>query len=157
LVHARLFLKGRLDVTAIGADRSPACTSEGDVRWWTIIIRGTGRLYSSSIPITISSTWAGDIVVKEHWGSSGFANTDLDFQLKQRGMVKVIVIGLLADTCIACTSRFAMERGYHVTLVKDATAAFSQDMMRAAHELNGPTFAHAIVTTAELVAALPQT
>jgi hypothetical protein len=28
-------------------------------------------------------------------------------------------------------------------------------MMHAAHELNGPTFAHAIVTTAELVAALP--
>jgi hypothetical protein len=27
-------------------------------------------------------------------------------------------------------------------------------MMRAAHELNGPTFAHTILTTAELVAAL---
>ena len=97
----------------------------------------------------------GDIIVKEHWGSSGFANTDLDFQLKQQGIVKVIVIGLLANTCIECTSRFATELGYHVTLVKDATAAFSQDMMRAAHELNGPTFAHAILTTAELVAALP--
>jgi len=29
-------------------------------------------------------------------------------------------------------------------------------MMHAAHELNGPTFAHAIVTTDELLAALPQ-
>ena len=28
--------------------------------------------------------------------------------------------------------------------------------MYAAHELNGPTFAHAILTTAELVAALPR-
>jgi len=27
---------------------------------------------------------AGDIVVGEHWGSSGFANTDLDLQLKQQ-------------------------------------------------------------------------
>ena len=97
----------------------------------------------------------GDIIVKEHWGSSGFANTDLDFRLKQQGIVKVIVIGLLANTCIECTSRFATELGYHVTLVKDATAAFSQEMMHAAHELNGPTFAHAILTTAELVAALP--
>jgi len=67
----------------------------------------------------------------------------------------VIVIGLLANTCIESTSRFAMELGYHVTLVKDATAAFTKEMMRAAHELNGPTFAHAILTTAELVAALP--
>jgi len=41
-----------------------------------------------------------------------------------------------------------------VTLVKDATAAFSKDRMRAAHELNGPNFAHAIVTTDELLAAL---
>jgi nicotinamidase-related amidase len=39
----------------------------------------------------------------------------------------------------------------HVTLVRDATAAFTREMMHAAHELNGPTFAHAIVTTAELV------
>jgi nicotinamidase-related amidase len=67
----------------------------------------------------------------------------------------VIVIGLLANTCIESTSRFAVELGYHVTLVKDATAAFSRDRMHAAHELNGPTFAHAILTTAELVAALP--
>jgi hypothetical protein len=29
-------------------------------------------------------------------------------------------------------------------------------MMHVAHELNGPTFAHAILSTAELVAALPQ-
>lgn len=97
----------------------------------------------------------GDIIIKEHWGSSGFANTDLDFRLKQQGIVKVIVIGLLANTCIECTGRFATELGYHVTLVKDATAAFSRDMMRAAHELNGPTFAHAILTTAELIGALP--
>jgi nicotinamidase-related amidase len=98
----------------------------------------------------------GDIVVKEHWGSSGFANTDLDFRLKQRGISRVIVIGMLANTCIECTSRFATELGYHVTLVKDATAAFTEEMMYAAHELNGPTFAHVILTTAELVAALPR-
>ncbi len=42
-----------------------------------------------------------------------------------------------------------------VTLVNDATAAFKQGRMRAAHEVNGPTFAHAIVTTDELLAALP--
>jgi nicotinamidase-related amidase len=95
-----------------------------------------------------------DIIIKEHWAQSGFANTDLDFFLKQKGLTHVILIGLLANTCIECTSRFAMELGYHVTLVRDATAAFSKEMMRAAHELNGPTFAHGILTTAQLVAAL---
>ena len=53
------------------------------------------------------------------------------------------------------TARYAQELGYHVTLVRDATAAFSHEMMHAAHELNGPTFAHAILKTSELIAALP--
>jgi nicotinamidase-related amidase len=35
-------------------------------------------------------------------------------------------IGLLANTCVESTGCFAMELGYHVTLVKDATAAFSK-------------------------------
>ncbi|MBB5511034.1 isochorismatase family cysteine hydrolase [Paraburkholderia atlantica] len=98
----------------------------------------------------------GDIVALEHWGSSGFANTDLDFQLKQHGITHVIVVGLLANTCIEATARYAMELGYHVTLVRDATAAFKPEMMHAAHELNGPTYAHSIVNTRELIEALPK-
>ncbi|MGW5280374.1 isochorismatase family cysteine hydrolase [Streptomyces collinus] len=96
----------------------------------------------------------GEVVVQEHWGSSGFANTDLDMQLKQHGITHVIAGGVLANTCVEATARFAMELGYHVTLVTDATAALSPDMMRAAHELNGPTYAQAIVTTDQLLAAL---
>jgi len=96
----------------------------------------------------------GDVVVQEHWGSSGFANTDLDFRLKQKGVTHVIIVGLLANTCIEATARYASELGYHVTLVRDATAALRHDMMHAAHALNGPTFAHAILTTDELIAAI---
>jgi nicotinamidase-related amidase len=40
----------------------------------------------------------GDIIIKEHRAQNGIANTDLDFQLKQRGIGRVIVIGLLANT-----------------------------------------------------------
>jgi nicotinamidase-related amidase len=98
---------------------------------------------------------AGDIVVKEHWAQSGFANTDLDFHLKQHGITHVVAVGMLANSCIESTGRFAMELGYHVTLIRDATAAFSHEYMHAAHDLNGPTFAHAILSTPELLAALP--
>jgi len=66
----------------------------------------------------------------------------------------VIIIGMIANTCIEATGRFAAELGYHVTLVKDATAAFSNEAMHAAHEINGPTFAHSILTTEQLVAQL---
>lgn len=96
----------------------------------------------------------GDTVVQEHWGASGFANTDLDMRLKQKGISHVIIAGLLANTCIEATARYATELGYHVTLLRDATAAMQHDMMHAAHELNGPTFAHAIVTTDEFIASL---
>jgi nicotinamidase-related amidase len=67
----------------------------------------------------------------------------------------VIIVGLLANTCTETTARYAQELGYHVTLVRDATAAVSKEMMHAAHELNGPTYAHAILNTSELIAALP--
>lgn len=95
-----------------------------------------------------------DLIAKEHFGSSGFANTDLDFLLKQHRIRRVIVIGLLANTCIETTAKFSVELGYHTTLVKDATAAISPECMHAAHELNGPTYAHEIITTAELLVAI---
>lgn len=96
----------------------------------------------------------GDVVIKEHWAQSGFANTDLDLQLKQHGIQKIILVGLIANSCIESTGRFGMELGYHVTLVKDATAAFSAEGMKAA-ETNAPMYAHAILTTKELLEQLP--
>jgi nicotinamidase-related amidase len=98
----------------------------------------------------------GDVIIKEHWAQSGFAHTDLDMQLKQHGIQKLILVGLIANSCIESTGRFGMELGYHVTLVTDATAAFSPEGMVAA-ATNAPMYAHAILTTQELLAQLPTT
>src|SRR5215470_15631873 len=96
----------------------------------------------------------GDIVATEHWASSGFPNTDLDHQLKRHGKEKLILIGLLANTCLEATARIGMELGYHVTLVRDATSARSHEALHAAMNIDGPTYAHEILTTAEVVAAM---
>ena len=107
-------------------------------------------------------TWGGEfrsefqprldeIVVAEHWCSSGFANTDLDLQLKKHGIHQLIVIGLIAHTCIEATVRFAAELGYEVTVVKDATADYSDEAMHAALDINIPNYASAIVSTTEVV------
>lgn len=96
----------------------------------------------------------GDVVVHEHWAQSGFANTDLDAQLKQHGIEKIILVGLVANSCIESTGRFGMELGYHVTLVTDGTAAFSPEGMQAA-ATNAPMFAHAILSTTELLNQFP--
>ena len=90
----------------------------------------------------------------EHWCSSGFANTDLDLQLKNHGIHKLIVIGLIAHTCVEATVRYAAELGYEVTMVKDATASYSDEHMHAALEVNIPNYASAMVTTNEIAGAL---
>jgi nicotinamidase-related amidase len=97
---------------------------------------------------------AGEIVVDEHWCSSGFANTDLDLQLKKCGVHKLIVIGMIAHTCIEATVRFAAELGYEVTVVADAIADSSEEAMHAALQVNMPSYASAIVDTAELIREL---
>ncbi|MFL9865438.1 cysteine hydrolase [Paraburkholderia fungorum] len=96
----------------------------------------------------------GEVVAQEHWLSSGFANTDLDLQLKKHGVRKVIVIGMRANTCIESTVRFAAELGYEVTLVKDAIGSFGHAEMDASLQFNLPAYANAIVSTGEIVAKL---
>ncbi len=97
---------------------------------------------------------SGDVVASEHWGSSGFANTDLDVQLRKHGIQKLIVVGLIAHTCVEATVRYAAELGYEVTMVKDATASYSGNHMHAALDLNIPNYASAMVTTEEIVNAM---
>lgn len=96
----------------------------------------------------------GDVVASEHWCSSGFANTDLDLQLKKHGIHKLIVTGLIAHTCVEATVRFAAELGYEVTMVQDATADYSDTEMHAALEINIPNYASAVITAEEIVAAI---
>src|SRR5678815_4259345 len=93
----------------------------------------------------------GDIVAAEHWCSSSFANTDLDLQLKKHGIHQLIVIGLIAHTCVEATVRYAAELGYDVTMVRDATADYSDVEMHAALDVNIPNYATAVVTTDQIV------
>lgn len=96
----------------------------------------------------------GELVASEHWCSSGFANTDLDMLLKQQGVQQLIMIGLIAHTCLEATVRSAVDLGYQVTVVRDATASYSDDHMHAALDIALPNYASAIVTTDELVGAI---
>ena len=95
-----------------------------------------------------------DIVTLEHWCSSGFANTDLDFQLKQHSIHQLIVVGLLAHTCVEATVRDAAELGYQVTVVKDATASYSEEQMHAAVDINLPNYASAILRANEVIESI---
>ncbi len=132
----------------------------GDYETWKYIAPIQKRGWSSKA--FENGTWGGEIrsefepqpgeiVAQEHWCSSGFANTDLDLQLKKHGIHQLIVIGLIAHTCVEATVRYAAELGYEVTMVKDATADYSDEEMHAALDINIPNYASAVVTTTEIV------
>ena len=61
------------------------------------------------------------------------------FDVKKHDIHKLIVIGLIAHTCIEATVRYAAELGYELTMVSDATTDYSDREMRAALHVNLPT------------------
>ena len=71
----------------------------------------------------------GDIVVtKRSWGA--FATTDLERQLKARGVTQVVLTGVATSGGVEATARQAYELGFNVTLALDAMT----DIRREAHE-----------------------
>jgi hypothetical protein len=54
--------------------------------------------------------------------------------------------GLIAHTCVEATVRYAAELGYEVTMVKDATADYTDEMMRAALDINIPNTGNPALT-----------
>ena len=58
------------------------------------------------------------IVTKRTWGA--FASTDLEAQLKARGVTQVVIIGIVTGTGVEATARQAYEAGFNVTLAIDA-------------------------------------
>jgi nicotinamidase-related amidase len=66
----------------------------------------------------------GDIVVaKRQWGA--FYGTDLDLQLRRRGITTVVLGGIATNYGVESTARDGYERGYQLLLVEDAMSARS--------------------------------
>lgn len=57
-------------------------------------------------------------VTKRTWGA--FASTDLEAQLKARGVTQVVITGVATGTGVEATARQAYEAGFNVTLAIDA-------------------------------------
>jgi len=71
----------------------------------------------------------GDLrITKRQWGA--FYGTDLDLQLRRRGVRTVTLGGIATNFGVESTAREAYERGYHQILVEDAMTSVSAE----AHE-----------------------
>lgn len=68
----------------------------------------------------------GDIAVtKRSWGA--FATTELEAQLKARGVTQVVVTGVVTSVGVEATARQAYVQGFHVTLALDAMTDIRED------------------------------
>jgi nicotinamidase/pyrazinamidase len=60
-------------------------------------------------------------------GYSGFAATDLEAQLRRRGVRRVFVCGLATDYCVKATALDARHAGFETFVIGDAIAAVNVD------------------------------
>jgi nicotinamidase-related amidase len=95
---------------------------------------------------------SGDLVItKRQWGA--FYGTELDLQLRRRGIDTILLAGISTNVGVESTARDAYERGYEQVFVEDAMAARSAD--EHAHTVR-TVFARIgrVRSTAEVLAAL---
>jgi nicotinamidase-related amidase len=69
---------------------------------------------------------AGDFIITKHqWGA--FYGTELDLQLRRRGIDTIVLCGIATNIGVESTARFAFEYGYQQIFAEDATASRSKD------------------------------
>ena len=94
----------------------------------------------------------GDILVtKRHWGA--FAGTDLDQQLKSRGIDTVVLTGISTNVGVESTARQGTGLGFAFVLVEDACSSQNAEHHRFAFENIFPRFTR-VRSTNEVLAAL---
>jgi nicotinamidase-related amidase len=71
-------------------------------------------------------------VTKRQWGA--FYGTDLDLQLRRRGVTTVVIGGIATNMGVESTARAAHEHGCAVVLAEDAATTFSAEMHEFAFE-----------------------
>jgi nicotinamidase-related amidase len=94
----------------------------------------------------------GDILVtKRHWGA--FAGTDLEQQLKSRGIDTVVLTGISTNAGVESTARQGTGLGFGFVLVEDACSSQNAEHHRFAFENIFPRLTR-VRSTDEVLAAL---
>ncbi|HEY6378305.1 MAG TPA: cysteine hydrolase [Candidatus Dormibacteraeota bacterium] len=92
------------------------------------------------------------VIVKTRY--SGFVGTDLDVELRTRGVRTLLVVGITTNVCVESTIRDAYFHEYWPVLVDDATMAAGPPGIHEATRFNVETFFGWVATTEAVVSAL---
>ena len=95
---------------------------------------------------------ARDILVLKHqWGA--FYGTDLDLQLRRRGVTNLVLCGIATSIGVESTARNAFERAYNLTFAADAMTDVNADAHERALSIIFPRIGE-VGATDELIAKL---
>ena len=131
----------RSDLSDAGAPNSPTWLKHVPMQAGAEVVAPDG----SRSRILIRDTWnteivdrltprPQDIVLYKH-RYSGFHGTDLDRELRARGVDALIVVGATTSVCVESTVRDAMFLDYHCLVLEDCTAEpIAADAARSNHE-----------------------
>ncbi|MFF2549583.1 hydrolase [Nocardia sp. NPDC058058] len=104
----------RVSFSADGVDAAPGRITDAMPKrltfpeGWDEIV-GELEVAPTDIPIT-----------KRQWGA--FYGTELDLQLRRRGITEIVLTGISTSIGVESTARAAHEHGYNVVVVEDAVA-----------------------------------
>ena len=76
------------------------------------------------------------VITKRQWGA--FYGTELDQQLRRRGIRTIVLGGIATNFGVESTARAAFDRGYEVIFVEDAMSSLHADAHRLATEMIFP-------------------
>jgi nicotinamidase-related amidase len=93
------------------------------------------------------------VVMNPHKGLSNFWSGDAAIQLRQYGIETIVLYGMSANMCVESHARDAIENGFDVIIIADATAAAGDAAYEAAMT-NFEFLAHEVVTTDQIVKRL---
>ena len=90
--------------------------------WPAHAVRGTegGRVIEELAPKP------GDVVVPKR-RFSGFFGTELDLQLREHHVQRLVLTGILTDICVYHTAVDAVQMAYEVVVARNAVAAATQE------------------------------
>ncbi len=86
----------------------------------------------------------GDVLIQGKCALSGFSHTQLEQVLRDRGIRHVIVCGFLTNLCVEGTARSAYDRGFAVTIARDATAATCREHQEYVENVIAPLIGEAL-------------
>lgn len=94
----------------------------------------------------------GDVIVTKHHPCA-FNGTDLDIQLRRRGIQTIVLCGIATNVGVEATARIGFEFGYNLVFADDAMAARDAELHTASVSKYFPTIGR-VRRTAQIVGAL---